>query len=198
MMSDKSPSPYHPMHETPATLLYRLCEQPVAGDWERFVRLFTPLLRRWALRFGVHDNSVEDLLQELFILLMRKLPEFRYDPSRSFRAWLWTVFRHEGLAWQKRQPQTGPALQPLEELASPDSILEASEAEYRRYLLSRIMQIVQTDFPAKTWQIFQQVAIQGRAGTDVAREFGVTVNAVYLARSRVLARLREELAGLDR
>lgn len=186
------------MFDTPATLLYRLCDQPVAGDWERFVRLFTPLLRRWAVRFGVGDSSVEDLLQELFVVLIRKLPEFRYDPSRSFRAWLWTVFRHTVLAWQKRQPQTGPALEQLDELASPDSVAEATEAEYRRYLLSRIMQIVRTDFPETTWQIFQQVVIAGRPGVEVAREFGVTVNAVYLARSRVLARLREELSGLDR
>ena len=185
------------MHDTPATLLHRLCNQPVPGDWERFVRLFTPLLRRWAARFGVSDSSVEDLLQELFVLLIRKLPEFRYDPSRSFRAWLWTVFRHAVLAWRKRQPQAGPALEQLEELTSPDSIAEATEAEYRRYLLGRIMQIVQTDFPGTTWQIFQQVVIEGRPRVEVARDFGVTVNAVYLARSRVLARLREELAGLD-
>ncbi len=94
------------MFVTPATLLYRLCEKPVSGDWERFVRRLTPLLRRWAARFGVADSSVEDLLQELFVLLIQRVPEFRYEPSRSFRAWLWTVFRHEVLAWQKRQPRT--------------------------------------------------------------------------------------------
>ena len=186
------------MHDTPATLLHRLCDEPTPGDWERFVRLFTPLLRRWAVRLEVSGSAVEDLLQEVFVLLIRELPKFRYDPSRSFRAWLWTVFRHAVLAWRKRQPQAGPALEQLEELASPDSIAEATEAEYRRYLLGRIMQIVQTDFPATTWLIFQQVAIEGRSGVEVAREFGMTVNAVYLARSRVLARLREELAGLDR
>lgn len=152
------------------------------------------------MRLGVSDSAVEDLLQELFVLLIRKLPEFRYDQSRSFRAWLWTVFRHTVLAWNKRQPQSGPALDQLEEFSTPDSIAEATEAEYRRYLLSRIMQImqiVQTDFPTTTWQIFRQVVIEGRPGVEVAREFGVTVNAVYLSRSRVLARLREELAGLD-
>ena len=66
-----------------------------------------------------------------------------------------------------------------------------------RYLLGRIIQIDQTDFPPNTWQIFRQVAIEGRPGVEVARECGVTVNAVYLARARVLARLRMELAGLD-
>lgn len=185
------------MLDTPVTLLHRLCDRPVPGDWERFVRLFTPLLRRWAVRFGVPDNSVEDLLQELFVLLIRKLPEFRHDPSRSFRAWLWTVFRHTVLAWQHRQPRTGPTVEQIAELTSPDSVEEATEAEYRGYLLNRILQIVQTDFPETTWRIFEQVAIAGRPAAEVAGELNVTVNAVYLARGRVLARLREELAGLD-
>ncbi len=186
------------MLDTPATLLHRLCDQPFPEDWERFVRLFTPLLRRWAIRLGVVESSVEDMLQELFLLLIQKLPEFQYDPTSSFRAWLWTVFRHASLAWRKRQPMAARELGQLDELASPDSISETSEAEYRRYLLSRIIQIVQKDFPETTWQIFQQVVLAGRPGVEVARECGVTVNAVYLARSRVLARLREELSGLDR
>lgn len=185
------------MLDTPATLLHRLCNQPIPGDWERFVRLFTPLLRRWAKRFGASDDSIEDLLQDLFVVLIQKLPEFRYDPSRSFRAWLWTVFRHQTLAWQKRQPRLAIALEELEGFSSPDSIAEATDAEYLRYLLGRVTQIIQTDFPTTTWQIFQQLAIEGRPGVEVAREFGVTVNAVYLIRGRVLARLREELAGLD-
>jgi RNA polymerase sigma-70 factor, ECF subfamily len=184
------------MTETPATLLHRLCNQPVDGDWERFVRLFTPLLQRWARRLGVNNDAAEDLLQETFVLLIRKLPEFQYDPSKSFRAWLWTVFRHTALALHKRKPCAGAAEQ-LEQLVSPDSVVEASEAEYRRYLLGRVVQIVQKDFPESTWNIFRMVAIEGRAGVDVARECGVSVNAVYLARGRVLARLREELSGLD-
>jgi RNA polymerase sigma-70 factor (ECF subfamily) len=185
------------MLETPATLLHRLCDQPAAGDWERFVSLFAPLLRRWAARLGVRDSDAEDVLQEVFVLLIRKLPEFRYDPDRSFRAWLWTVFRHSTLAWRQRQPPGGPSLEQLEELISPDALADATEAEYRRCLLGRIMQIVETDFPTSTWQIFRKVAIEGRSGVDVARQFGVTVNAVYLVRGRVLARLREELTGLD-
>src|SRR5713226_9522946 len=110
------------MTDTPATLLHRLCDQPAAGDWERFVRLFTPLLRRWAGRLGVADGEAEDLLQEIVVLLIRKLPEFRYDATKSFRAWLWTVFRHAAQAWRKRQPRAGPALEQLEEISCPDAL----------------------------------------------------------------------------
>jgi RNA polymerase sigma-70 factor (ECF subfamily) len=185
------------MDQTPATLLHRLCDQPAPGDWEHFVRLFTPLLRRWASRCDLNGTAVEDLLQEVFVVLIRELPDFRYDPTRSFRAWLWTVFRHSALAWRKRQWKSGPPLE-LERALTPDLIAEATEAEYQRYLLARIIQIIQADFPETTWQIFHQVAIEGRPGQEVAANFGVSVNAVYLVRSRILARLREEMAGLSR
>ncbi len=86
------------MTDTPASLLERPCD----GDWERFVRLFTPLLSRWANRFGVSAADTEDALQEVFVLLFDKLPRFRLAPTGSCRAWLWTVFRRELLARRKR------------------------------------------------------------------------------------------------
>jgi RNA polymerase sigma-70 factor, ECF subfamily len=182
--------------DTPVTLLKRLCVQPAPGDWEHFVSLFTPLLRRWAVRFGVAAGDIEDILQDVFVLLLRELPRFEYDPSRSFRAWLWTVFRRNTLAWHKSQPRERFCADLLEQMPSPDGLAEASEQEYRRYLLSRIMRIVQGDYPERTWQIFEQVAVHGRKAAEIAREFGVTVNAVYLIRGRVMARLHEELAEL--
>lgn len=186
------------MQETPVSLLERLHHHPAEPDWERFVLLFTPLLARWANRLGVPATDAEDLLQEVFLLLLRKLPEFRYDAQKSFRAWLWTVFHRETLAWRKRQNRALSLSQDqIEALASADTVDEASAAEYGRYLFDRVLQLVRTDFPNETWQIFWQVAVEARSGVEVAREFGVTPNAVYLARGRVLARLREELAGLD-
>ena len=86
----------------------------------------------------------------------------------------------------------------LEALASPDSVAEASEAEYRRVLIDRALRIIRTDFPDPTWKMFWDVTVAGQLGTDVARQFGITPNTVYLARGRVLARLRQELADLDR
>ena len=187
------------MLETPISLLERLRRHPDEQHWERFVVLFTPLLSRWGNRLGIPASDTEDLLQEVFTILFRKLPEFRYDPTKSFRAWLWTVFHHQTLAWRKRQTRNLPlSVHQLESLASPDSVAEASEAEYRRVLIDRVLQIVQTDFPPQTWQIFWQVTVEGKPGVEVARHFGVTPNVVYLARGRVLARLREELTDLDR
>src|SRR5262245_33973931 len=96
------------MHETPVSLLERLCRSPDEPHWERFVALFTPILARWSHRLGVPAADTEDLLQEVFTLLFRKLPEFHYDPSKSFRAWLWTVFHRQTIAWRKRQTRELP------------------------------------------------------------------------------------------
>ena len=185
------------MLETPVSLLERLCRQPDQQLWQRFVVLFTPLLSRWANRLGVPTADIEDLLQDVYTILFRKLPAFRYDPAKSFRAWLWTVFHHQTIAWRRKHRTLPLSVQQLEKLASPDSVAEASETEYRQALTNRALQIIQTDFPEQTWRIFWRVAIDGRSGVDVAKEFGVTPNAVYLARGRILARLREELADLD-
>ena len=186
------------MLETPVSLLERLCRQPNEGHWQRFVVLFTPLLSRWGNRLGVPPTDTEDVLQEVYTTLFRKLPEFRYDPSKSFRAWLWTVFHRQTLAWRKRQTRNLPlSVKQLEALESPDSVAEASEAEYRRYLIGRILKVIKTDFPEQSWKIFWRLSVEGRPGVEVAKQFGVSANAVYLIRGRVLARLRQELVDLD-
>ena len=186
------------MTETPVSLLERLCRAPDEKLWERFIRLFTPILACWARRLDVAPGDLDDVLQEIFSLLVQKLPMFRLDRNGSFRAWLWTVFRRQVLAWRKRQGRELPMpAADWESLVAPDALFEATEAEYRRALLDRALRLVETDFPAQTWQIFRQAAVQGRPAAEIAQEFGITPNAVYLARARVLARLREELTGLD-
>jgi RNA polymerase sigma-70 factor, ECF subfamily len=187
------------MMQTPVTLLDRLRRQPnEGGHWERFVRLFTPILSRWAYRLNVSPSDTDDLLQETFTLLIGKLAAFEYDPQRSFRAWLWTVFRHHVLAWRKRH--SGPLVLDgveVDSLAGPDANAELIEAEYRHQLLDRALKLIRVDFPDPTWQIFWQCTVDGKSGVDVAKQFSVSPNAVYLIRGRVLARLRQELTGFE-
>jgi RNA polymerase sigma-70 factor, ECF subfamily len=187
------------MTDTPVTLLDRLRRQPnEGGHWERFVRLFTPILSRWANRLGVSASDTDDLLQETFTLLIGKLAAFEYDPERSFRAWLWTVFRHHFIAWRKHQ--VSPILLAeveVDSLPGPDANDEMIEAEYRHQLLDRALKLIRVDFPDPTWQIFWQCAVEARPGVEVAKQFGVSPNSVYMIRMRVLARLREELTGFD-
>src|SRR5262245_666931 len=77
--------------DTPASLLERLKQPADQNAWARFVELYTPLLYYWARRAGLQEADAADLVQEVLGLLFQKLPEFAYDPGRSFRNWLRTV-----------------------------------------------------------------------------------------------------------
>src|SRR6059058_4998522 len=106
------------MFSTPASLLERLRKPNELTAWDRFAELYSPLLFHWAKRLGQQDSDAADLVQDVFLILYRKLPEFQYDSARSFRAWLKTVFLNR--ARQRLRERTPTVVdQPWEELPAP-------------------------------------------------------------------------------
>jgi RNA polymerase sigma-70 factor (ECF subfamily) len=186
------------MHTTSPTLLERVRRPDDQEAWRRFVALYTPLLFTWASRLGLQSSDASDLVQDVFTLLVNKLPEFRYDQSQSFRAWLRTVLRNKWCQQKRRRLPFPVANQdgPLEELASPEDEEDGLNAtEYRQQLVQQALRMVQADFQPTTWKAWSEYVIAGRPAIQVADELGLTVHAVYLAKTRVLRRLREELGG---
>jgi RNA polymerase sigma-70 factor (ECF subfamily) len=184
--------------DTSASLLDRVRSTADPDAWRRFVRLYTPLLYYWARRLGLREPDAADLVQEVLAVLVRKLPEFTYEPGKRFRGWLWTITLNKWREQQRRRdpiPAAGNG-QALAHLPDVDPIHELEEAEYRRLLLGRALGIMQTDFAPSTWKACWEHAIEGRPAPEVAAELGLTVGAVYVASSRVLRRLRRELSGL--
>ena len=184
--------------DTPASLLQRLRQPAEQQAWARFVELYTPVLYAWARRLGLRDADAADLIQEVFLQLVRKLPEFTYDRHRSFRAWLRTVTLNK---WRQLSRRHAPAVPeadagPLPEPAGPADGEAFWEAEYRQHLVGRAVRLMQADFQPATWKACWECVVAGRPPEEVARELGITVNAVYLAKSRVLRRLHQELDGL--
>ncbi len=185
------------MDTTPPSLLARLRQPGEQAAWERFVELYTPLLYHWSRRAGLADADAQDLVQDVLITVVRTMPEFVYDPARSFRGWLRTVTHNKFLDHQKkhaRRPITGDAGL-LDDVAAPAA--EAFwEAEYRRHLVDRALAVMQAEFAPTTWQACWRFVVEGRPAAEVAVELGISENAVYIAKSRVLRRLRQELDGL--
>jgi RNA polymerase sigma-70 factor (ECF subfamily) len=159
--------------------------------------LYTPLLCHWARHLGAAEQDVADFVQDVFVLLVRKLPEFRYDPGKRFRGWLWTVTLNK---WRERCRRQAPLTQAggvaLDELPVPAPAPGVEVAEYNQYLTLRALEVMRKEFQPQTWQAFWQCVAQGRPVAEVARELGTTENAIYIGNGRVLRRLREELQGL--
>jgi RNA polymerase sigma-70 factor, ECF subfamily len=179
--------------ETSATLLERLRGDSEPTAWRRFVDLYTPILFAFARRLGLNENDAADLVQEAFVLLLVKLPGFRYDGRRSFRAWLWTIMRNKA-ATSRRGPQMRAAEIP--ELTVASEIEQISEDEYRALLVGRAMEIMQSEFEPTTWKAAWEHTVSDRSAAEVAAELGISVGAVYAAKFRVLTRLRHELRDL--
>lgn len=181
------------MHTTSPTLLSKLRYSGPRDAWNRFADLYTPLLYYWARGQGLSETDAADLVQEVFLVLVVRLPEFRYEIDGSFRGWLraLTLNKHRELARRKR-----PDLNPhLDDLCAPsDDPLE--EREYRLHLVHRMLGVLKDSFPPSTWQMFRACAVENRDPGEVARERNVSVGTVYAAKSKVLHRLRKELAEL--
>lgn len=182
--------------DTPFSLLDRLRKPTSEEAWTRFVDLYTPLLYHWARRAGCSDDDAADLVQEVFVHLLRKLSLYRPEAG-SFRAWLRAVAvnRWHNLQRRKSLPLAPDSPAP-DSLPGPEVTAQFEEAEYRRHLSGRALALMQKQFKPTTWKACWAVVVEGRPAAEVAAELGLGVGAVYMARSRVLARLREELAGL--
>jgi RNA polymerase sigma-70 factor (ECF subfamily) len=183
--------------DTPVSLLERLRRPGDAEAWARFVHLYTPLLSFWAARAGLQEQDAADLIQDVFTLLLKKLPEFTYGSSKSFRAWLRTVALNK---WRERCRRAALPVAGGEEalagVACPDPVEDFWEAEYRQHLVGQALRLMQAQFAPATWQACWENVVNGKSAAAVAAELGMTAGAVRGARFRVLARLRQELAGM--
>jgi RNA polymerase sigma-70 factor, ECF subfamily len=171
-------------------------------SWRRLSYLYGPAVYRWGRQCGLQPSDAADIAQEVFCAVWTGLPGFRKDrPGDSFRGWLWTITRNKVRDFARRRaalphPAGGdPGQRNLEQIADAlDS--EVAPPRLQVEAVHRSAELVKSEFEPPTWQAFWLTAVEGRKGTDVAEELGMSVGAVYMAKSRVLRRLREELDGL--
>jgi RNA polymerase sigma-70 factor (ECF subfamily) len=183
---------------TPVSLLERLRNPGEKDAWARFVQIYTPLLFKWARKTGLQTSDAADLVQDVFAILVEKMPTFRYDSNKSFRSWLRTVTLNKwrDRAKARRPTAVDPGHAPLADVAAEDPVEVLAENEYRRFLTCRALQVMQADFRPETWRACWLTVGEGRPAAEVATKLNISVSAVYSATCRVLGRLRQELAGL--
>jgi RNA polymerase sigma-70 factor (ECF subfamily) len=166
------------MSQTPVSLLEKLQTSGNQAAWERFVQLYTPLMHHWARRLGLADADAADLVQDVFTILVEKLPEFRYDPQRRFRAWLWTILVNKSR--NRRCTVPTAALHSDEQVVSaePDPADELAEREYRGYLIRRALDLIRSEFQASTWEAFWECTTTDASAADVAAKLGLSVGGL--------------------
>lgn len=188
------------MTSTSLSLLQRVRQRDDPSAWDRFVHIYSPLLFRWGQRAGLKDQDAVDLVQDVFAKLLVELPRFEYDPNRgAFRAWLKTVaVRLCRERQRKPQAATGRMAdgQPLDEFAGANSLEEFWEAEYRAHVVRQALDVMQAHFEPRLWQCCWGLTVEGRSAAELGAELGMSEGAIYVAKFRVLRRLRQELTGL--
>lgn len=168
--------------------------------WRRFVRLYSPLVYSWAKRCGLRNQDAADVLQEVFHAVARNIGQFHRNPTGSFRGWLWSVTRNKvrdhfracgavAVGGSEMQQRLGEV--PEDE---PDEWSRSGDCN-RTGLVARAAELIRDDFEPHTWQAFWRLAVEGHAARDIAADLGMSIDAVYQAKARVLRRLREELGA---
>ena len=187
--------------ETRISLIERVRNNEDSVAWGEFFAIYRPLLVAYVRKRGVSEHDAADVVQDVFSRLVPALASFEFDPQRGrFRTWLWRV-THNALAdWGRRRAVRARAEQGWVEQGGAVEYQPAHEGQsdvewdelYRRRILEVVTERVRATTQPVTWACFEGRILAGRPAAEIAAETGVSVNAVYVNASRILARVREE------
>jgi RNA polymerase sigma-70 factor (ECF subfamily) len=194
------------MRESPCTnpsLIVRLAAADDRLAWSQFVEIYAPLVFAFAQRRGLQDADAADVVQQVLKRVADAFRRGKYDRSRGlFRGWLLTIARHEvsdvlTALGRREQARGGTTIhQTLASVPQPNDE-ENWDRAYDERLLAWAAEQVRTEVQPQTWQAFWETTMIRRSGQEVASALGMSVAAVYLAKGRVMKRLRELVQEID-
>jgi RNA polymerase sigma-70 factor (ECF subfamily) len=194
-----------PTPETRHSLLMRLTGAVDEAAWKEFVEIYEPLVYRIARQRGLQDADSRDVSQQVLIAVSRNLD--RWDPEQrgSFRGWLFRIARNLtiNLLIQQRRHVRGSGdsdvRQLLEQKPADDSDETAEfDLQFKRQKFQWAAERIRLRFHGNTWQAFWKTCVEGASIELTARQLKMSVGAIYVARSRVMARLRETIEGIEK
>lgn len=192
------------MRDSPITrpsLLVRMCDAGDSQAWSQFVDIYAPLIYGFARKHGLQDADAADLTQDVLRVVAKTIGRLAYDPQRgSFRGWLFTVVRNKlrnflarRHSYDRGSGDTGAQEVLKEQPAREEDQAEWWDQDYERQLFASAAKHVRSRVQESTWQAFWQTTVEGKSGKEVAQELKMTVAAVYLAKSRIMAQLKEQI-----
>ncbi|MCD0457893.1 RNA polymerase sigma factor [Roseiconus lacunae] len=171
--------------------------------WSTFVSEYGPMIASWCLRYGLTEAETADVTQNVLIKLVQVMRQSRYDPKQgSFRGWLKTVTNNAVKdvmrTWDKPGKGTGDTvvhakLSLMEDPKSMDALNDCIDQEYKNIVLNEAKRRVRERVKDFTWRAYEMTAIQQKTPQEASAELGLKVGEVYVAKSRVIKMLREEI-----
>ncbi len=192
------------MLETSLSLLDRLRQSPEDEDWSRLIEAYSPLLRAWLMRAEVQAADADDLVQEVLLVVHRELPKFEHNQRRgAFRKWLRQIVVHRlRNFWRSRgrliaagnDSQLEEQLKQLEDDGS--QLSQRWDREHNLAVARKLLELIESRFTESTRLVFRRLVVEGADADTVASETGLSLNAIFTAKSRVLRELRRLGQGL--
>jgi RNA polymerase sigma factor (sigma-70 family) len=184
--------------DTSLTLLERVQRHPAEeGAWDEFVRRYLPMIRAWCIKWGLQSSDADDVAQDVLVKLLTAMRNFRYDPSRSFCAWLKTVTQNalsDFVAGRGKQPgQLHPEIIIADRVAASTDLERELEGLFDRDLFQMAMRRVEKRVKPVTWDCFRLTALEGLSGQESGTRLGIPVAHVFVAKNRVQKLLQEEV-----
>jgi RNA polymerase sigma-70 factor (ECF subfamily) len=181
----------------------RLRDPRDEGAWREFLELYAPLVYGYARKQGLQDADAADLSQEVLCAVAGAIDRLDYDVSRGkFRNWLFTIVRRKLSSWRaaRRNRVLGSGDLVTQQLLQQQPIVEEAEteweAQWQRCLFAWACTQVRGEVKEETWQAFWRTAVDGQTCKRAAHDLGLSLGAVYHARSRILSRLREQIQSI--
>jgi len=188
---------------TQPSLLLRIRDPQDSESWRQFVEIYTPVVYRSIMKYRLHDADAADVSQEVMQAVARAIHRFDYDPGKgTFRGWLYRVVRSKLSSFfeirQRHVQGSGETQVQMKLEAQPG---REEEEDWNRECEKRLFQWaagkIKGEFKKSTWEAFWQTAVENRPKQEVAESLGISVDAVYVARSRVMARLKARVQDIS-
>lgn len=192
-----------PANTTSFSLLERLRHSPDEEAWQRFAGIYEPLLQKWLKVHAQSQADIDDIVQDVLLTVFRKLKEFEHNgQAGAFRAWLRiTATNRLRLLWREKRPSLESDHQvffgTLDLLADPQSELSRRwDQEHDAHVSAQLLVQMEKEFAPATWLAFRRQVVEGVPAKATAQQMGLSINAVLIAKSRVLKRLRQLSQGM--
>jgi len=189
---------------TRLSLLVRIRDATDADAWLQFVELYAPVIHGFYRKRGLQDADAADLTQQVLQSVAVGAGRLKYDPARGkFRSWLFTIARnrhYDFITHRKQRPEAGGdavSSEPIDSVPAPEEEAAQWEREYEQRVYAWAAERVRRRVDETTWEAFRLTAVEGKSGAATADALGMSVGAVYVAKSRVVARLRHEVEQIE-